>query len=317
MTLTLDEVIDRICPAACAACGAELPRPGEECGACGELPGLLRAEAAGQLAAPGALAAKQAELCRLEAEKLRDDWIGKLVQADGLVRLGQLQQAAAAAENELTAATARRDQTEAAVTGPAAAEIRAAGDLAAADTARRDFDLKLRKAQRHKRDVATIVEARRALELAGEEHTARQAALQAATSAREQAEAALAAADLDAGRALRLRDSAAWRLEHPAGTGLSMESMNALAVPVLAIAKTVAPLRLGRPADQFTPADVDGDDRVAFAVAVAAQLGMLTGVMSAERAAGIGAGRKQAEAEQAQRPKVMADAVFPPGVLPR
>jgi hypothetical protein len=147
ITLTVEEVIDRICAAECPACKAELPQPGVECAKCGELPEKLRAEVAEELAAPGALAAKRAELHRQEAE------------------------------------------------------------------------------------------------------------------------AALAAGD---------------------------EEVN-----------------------QFTRADVTGDNRIAFAVALAGQLGMLTGLMSAERAAGAAAGMAQAEAEQARRPRVLANTVFPPGVLPR
>jgi hypothetical protein len=315
--LTLEEVLDQICPKACGACGAGLPQPGAECPGCGELPALLRTEAAEQLAPPGALAVKQAELRRQEAERLRDAQIAALTEADQLVYLGQLQESAARAASGLTAAIARRDQAEAAVESPGRAETRAAGDLAAAVSAQQEFGLKLRKAERYKRDAATLVEARRKLELADDEVTARKAALAAATGAREQAEAALATADEEVGRLTRLRDGAAWRLAHPGEAGLSIKSMNALAVPVTAIANMIAPLRVGKPANQFTPQDLADDNRIAFVIGIAAQLGLLTGIISAEHTAGIRTGREQSEAEQARRPKVLGTTVFPPGSLPR
>jgi hypothetical protein len=317
MTFSVEEVLDRICPADCPACGAELPRPGVECAACGELPGLLRAEAAEQLAVPGALAAKAAGLHRREARRLLDAQIGELLEADRVVYIDQLQQAADQAGAALTAAIARRDQAEAGLKAPGAAEKRAADALAEAAGTQRDYDLQLRKDERYKRGTKTIVEARRKAELAGEEVVTRRSALTAATAAREEADRALSAAEAEAEQLTRARDHAAWRLAHPGNPALSIDSLNALAVPVLGIAKEVSALRLDRPAYQFTPADVNGDIRIAFAVAIAAQLGMLTGLMSAEHTAGIADGRKQAEAEHATRPKVLADRVFPPGVLPR
>ena len=88
--------------------------------------------------------------------------------------------------------------------------------------------------------------------------------------------------------------------------------MRALAAPVLAIAEAVAPLRLDRPAFQFTRADVVNDIRVAFALAIAGQLAELTGLRSAERVAGVSAGRKQAEAEQRNRPRRVGDVIVAP-----
>ena len=93
------------------------------------------------------------------------------------------------------------------------------------------------------------------------------------------------------------------RVASPRDPGLSMDSMRALAAPVLAIAEAVAPLRLDRPAFQFTRANVVNDIQVAFALAIAGQLAELTGLRSAEHVAGVSAGRKQAEAEQRNWPR--------------
>jgi hypothetical protein len=317
MLLSLEEVIDRICPGECPACSAELPQPGVECSQCGELPAKLRQEAAEELAVPGALAAKQAELLRAEAERLRDEQIAVLAEADRVLFLDQLRQHLDRAEADLTAALARRDQAEARVPGLEKAEQRAARDLAETTQVRGDYARLQQRAERYRQGTRAVVEARRRLELGDEEVAVKQAALAAATEARKQAEATLAAADEETGRLARLRDRAAWRLEHPEQTGLSMASMNMLAIPVLAIAQAVAPLRLGKPGNQFTLADVSQDDRVAFAVAVAGQLGALTGMSAAEHNAGAEAGRKQLAAEQAGQPRVLADLVLPPRVLPR
>ena len=80
MTLTMDEAVDLLCPKACTQCGERLPRPGEECAACGELPGLLRDEAAEQLARPGELARMQAEHHRDEAQRLLAEQVEQLLE---------------------------------------------------------------------------------------------------------------------------------------------------------------------------------------------------------------------------------------------
>jgi len=284
-TLTLDEVIDQVCPKFCGACAAELPRPGEECASCGELPSLLRREAAEQLAAPGELARKQAEHHRAEAKRLLGEQADELLAADQALYLDQLRQARDRAADELTAAVARRDQAEAALKTCRSAEARAGRERAEADGARQEFDLEARRAERYKKGTKAIVLARQAVALADDELAGKNTALTAAQDARRRAEDVFGAAAAEVTRLTAVRDAAEARVTRPGECGFSMENLKTLAAPVLAIAEAVAPLRLDRPAFQFTPADVMNDIRIAFAIATAGKLAELTGLRSAEHVA--------------------------------
>lgn len=182
--------------------------------------------------------------------------------------------------------------------------------MADAQRARGRFDLAARKAERQKRGAEAIVHARRNLELADEELARRRAEL---AVARERAEALHAEAGAEVQRLAAVRDHAGRRLDAEPQAAMSIETMNAIAEPVLAIAKEIAPLRLRRPMGQFTAEDVRGNDLVAFIMAIAGQLAALTGVTSAEHAAGVAAGREQAGAERDSRPRVAGDTVLAPG----
>jgi hypothetical protein len=303
MTLTMESAIDQVCDKVCTQCGQELPRPGEECAACGELPGLLRQEAAEQLARPGELARMQAEYHRQEAQRLLGEQVAQLLEADQVLHVDQLRQVLAGAEAELTAGIARRDQAEAALKEPRSKEARAARERDDAASARKDFELELRKTERYKRGAKAIVLARQALTLADEELAGKDAALAAAQGAARQVEGTFAAADAEVERLIAARDAAARRLASPGTAALSQESMEALGAPVMAIAREAFAVRMSRPPlHQFNLNDVLYDNRVSFALGMAKTLGLLTGTSAAEEASGERAGRKQAKAEQDARP---------------
>lgn len=302
MTLTMEEAIDGICPKWCSQCGEGLPRPGEECASCGELPGLLRDEAAEQLARPGELARMQAEHHRAEARRLLDEQVRQLMEADQVLHVDRLREAAARAGDELTAGIARRDQAEAGLKDPRRTEERAARDQADAAGARRDFELELRKAERYRKGAKVIVHARQALALAEEELAGKDAALASAQSAVRQAETLFAASEAEVRRLTAVRDAAARKLASPGTAVLSAESMEALAAPVVAIAREAFNVRMARPPlNQFTLEDVH-DNRVLFSLGLARTLGLLTGISAADEATGIREGREQAKREQDARP---------------
>ena len=96
---------------------------------------------------------------------------------------------------------------------------------------------------------------------------------------------------------------------------MSPATMQALDRPVVRVAAEVLPARMSRPANRFTTVNL-ADDRVAFAVGTAAELGILTGLLNAERVTGFRRGQEAAEAEQARRPRRIRDVVLAPGSQP-
>lgn len=90
MTAATEAVLDEVLASHCTACGTELPRPGTRC-ACGQIPAVVREEAAELLAQPGVMA-------RLEAEKLHKQAAVHLDQAQAAAAQADRQRAAAVLE---------------------------------------------------------------------------------------------------------------------------------------------------------------------------------------------------------------------------
>ena len=80
--LTMDEALDSLGAKFCGKCAAKLPVVGGQCPKCGALPAVTRTELAEALAEPGALAKAEADELRAEAERLRDEMMAKLREAD-------------------------------------------------------------------------------------------------------------------------------------------------------------------------------------------------------------------------------------------
>jgi len=267
-----------------------------------ELPRLLRQEAAEQLGQPGEFARMQAERHRQEAQRLLGEQVAQLLEADRMLYADQLRQARDRAGADLTAGIAWRDQADAALEEPRGTETRAAGERDDAEAARRDFELELKKCERYRKGTKAIVHARQALALADEELAGKNAALAVAQGARRLAEDAFAAADAEVRRLTAVRDSAVARMFGPGPSGLSADSLNELAAPLVSLAKDLFDLRMSRPEHRFTQADVLGGGPVAAGIGIATTLARLTGVSLIEFAQGADAGHAQARAEQDTRP---------------
>jgi hypothetical protein len=93
VTVTVEELLGELLPRFCEACGEGLPAPGEQCGTCGTLPQVTRAEAEQRLAQPGAVAAVRAAQLRQEVQRERERLRGLLRQADLTEHVARLEAA--------------------------------------------------------------------------------------------------------------------------------------------------------------------------------------------------------------------------------
>ena len=145
---------------------------------------------------------------------------------------------------------------------------------------------------------------RQALAFAGEELSAKDAALAVAHDTRQRAEDAFAAADTEVQRLTAVRDAADARMARPGPSRLSADSLMELAAPLVSLAKDLFELRMSRPEHWLTQADVLADEQVAFGISISKTLAALTGVSAIELAQGADAGHAQAKAERDAQPSL-------------
>jgi hypothetical protein len=234
--ITLDEAVDIVLDGACAACGAALPRPGEPCGTCGNLPPVTRPEATEALAAPGAVLAADAvrehgggdaaaAALRKQALERQKEASDLLTAADRAEHVAMLERKRRAAQDQLGAALAAQEQATAAAcaargTGRVALEfLRDAQEnhrlaAPAEETARRCRA----RAQAQSDALTTLQNAATVLNRAQAEDAAATAAVQAA-------EQALASAQAEVERREAGRDDAARRVQTPGRIPVSRERM--------------------------------------------------------------------------------------------
>lgn len=309
--MTQEETLDALGAKFCHACGMRLPSPGDQCAGCGALPTVTRAELAAALTAePGLPACKQAEALRGEAADLMAGAVGKLREADQVLHVDALSRAADYAQGVLEAAIGERKQAGVLLSQAEDAEAEAAGPLAEAYQVHQAAALAEEAARRLGRgpgaEAETLIRLNAAVDVLGRY----KAAAQATAEVRVAAEAVVAAADAKVAAAEAARDTAAAAAAEPGRARMTSHTMEVLASPVTVAALEVAPLRLGKPHNQFQPKDVLDDDRVAFVVGTFTELGMLTGLLAAEEMAGYRKGQEAAEAGARKRPRVIGNTVL-------
>ena len=127
--LTMDEALDSLGAKFCGECAAKLPVAGGQCPACGALPAVTRTELADALAEPGALAKAEAAERRAEAERLRDEMMAKLREADRVQHVSALRNARDRAQDALEDAHDRQRQADSALREAQKAEAAAAAPM--------------------------------------------------------------------------------------------------------------------------------------------------------------------------------------------
>jgi hypothetical protein len=195
MALTIDEVLDAWLPGMCRACSAALPRPGEQCLSCGELPAVTRPEAADRLTAePDALAVAEAEMIRAEAEELRKRMRARFLDADRVERASRLERARDAAETELAEARKTEKATAGTLNTAAAAARDAAAEYAEVEQAHLQAARDEEAARRLRKGPQQEIETRLKLDAATVVLQRYQGRRDSLAAAHEQAKAGLAAA---------------------------------------------------------------------------------------------------------------------------
>ena len=301
--LSLEDALEQLAQKHCGQCAARLPAAGQRCSKCGAVPFVTRHELAAQLAEPGALAQAEAGELRAEAARLRDEAVAKFREADRVLHLSSLRSARDRAQDALEDAHGRlRDAHEAAGHAGTA-------EAAAAEPAREAYEQHRKAAQdeeaarRFGLGPAAEAEAADKLTVRATVLARYQGPLQAAMTAKLEAEQAAAAAAETVQAAEEARDQAVRAHEHPAHIPLSGETVTGLATPLTRFS-------MG--------ADVDGTELTE----VERMLASLPGVAMAE-VSGVAAdqrnkarleGRKEAAEAEASRPRVVnANTVLAPG----
>ena len=319
MALTFDEALDTLGAKFCGACGNALDPPGSQCSGCGHLPAVTRPELAEILEAePGSPARIEADQLRAEAADLMEQVEDKLREADQVLHADGLARARDYAQGVLEAALGERKQAAAVLEQAADAEAVTAAPVADAYQNHQAALAAEEAARRMRHGAGAETEAAMRVEKAAAVLARYKEPARAAAEARKAAEEVLAVADAKVAAAEVVRDTAAAAVASPCRAPMSRETQQALARPVVRVAAELLPVRMSRPDHLFTPADL-ADDRVAFALGVAGELGMLTGLFTVERAAGYRSGHDAAEVEQDARPglrrgRSLDDAtIVPPG----
>jgi hypothetical protein len=215
MSLTLDDALDSLAAKFCGACGEGLPSPGDQCAACGALPVVTRTELAEALAEPGALAKAEAAELRAEAERLRDQMMARLREADRVMHLGSLRNARDRAQAALEDAHDRKRHAEGVLREAKRAVEVAAGPLHEAYELHHKAEQDEEAARRLGKGPAAEAEALDKLTARATILARYREPMQEAMAAQEAAEALAGTAAVDVKAAEEARDAAAWGCEHP------------------------------------------------------------------------------------------------------
>ena len=304
--LTMDEALDSLGAKYCGQCAGKLPVAGGQCPACGALPAVTRTELADALAEPGALAKAEAAERRAEAERLRDEMMAKLREADRVEHVSALRNARDRAQDALEDAHDRQRQADSALREAEKAEAAAAAPMREAYDLHRQAEQDEEAARRLGKGPAAEMETLGRLNAATAVLARYQAPLQEATAAKETAQALADDAEMDVQAAEEARDAAVWGCEHPGYIPLSGETTTIPAQPLTRFALGV---------------DLDGSpipvvDRMMAALPGWSQAMMVGLVREAENKARI-AERKAIADEEAKRPRVVnATTALAPGSVP-
>jgi len=127
--ITKTEAIAYLLPGLCASCGADLPAPGEPCGACGKIPEITRPELEQQLDSATAIASVEARVLEAEAEALFQAAMARWQEAAQVVHAARLQDQRDAAQAACDEHARAHRLLAAALTQAEKAEDRAAAEL--------------------------------------------------------------------------------------------------------------------------------------------------------------------------------------------
>ena len=311
MTLTLDEAIDVLCEAECRVCGEDLPRPGEQCLKCRELPaGMTRAEAAAELGEkPGRLAEIEAAQHRKRAGELREQWEAEHREADRILLAARLERSRDEAEGRLQSAVGDLKTAGARLGQARGAEATAIGAHAEAFNLRRDYALDVDKTVRFRHGTAAEIEARARLAVAETVLAERAQARDDAVTARVGAEETVAAVQAQITQREAERDQAAYVLANMAEAEMSPDTVRELAAPLSRLATFAGFSHQG-----WLPAgDAMSQDEIGLVMAMAYAVAGACGVLDAERKRARVLERKVIEDERAGRPQVHGATVVAPG----
>ena len=297
LMLTMDDALDSLGAKFCGQCAAKLPVAGDQCPTCGALPAVTRNELAEALAEPGALAKAEADELRAEAERLRDEMMAKLREADRVEHVSSLRNARDRAQDALEDAHERQRQADSALREAQKAEEAAAAPMREAYDLHRKAEQDEEAARRLGKGPAAEMEALGRLNAAATVLARYQAPLHEATAAKETAQALADDAVMGVQAAEEARDAAVWGYEHPGYIPLSGETVNIPAQPLTRFS-------LGLDLDNKT--ELSPVDRM-LAALPGWSMAVLAGlVKDAENKARI-AERKAIEEEEAKRPRVSRD----------
>lgn len=309
--LTMDEAIDALCESECRTCGEDLPQPGEQCPNCRELPGgMTRAEAAEALTQqPGKLAEIEAQQHRGKAAELRKQWEAEHREADRILLIAQLTRARDEAEGRLQSAVGDLKTAGARLEGTRGAETTAVAARAEAFNLRRDYDLDVSKAVRLRQGTRAEIEARARLTVAETVLTERTQARDAAVTAREQAEAALAGVQALVAERESERDQAAYVLANVGAPELSPDTVRELAAPLSALVTRAMFSRQG----YLPPGEAMNQDEIGLIVTMTYVIAGASGVLDSERAKARAQGKLAQQAEDGTKPVVHGATALAPG----
>ncbi len=304
MTLTMSQALDAQLNRHCCECAAELPVRGAQCGACGALPGVTRAELEESLSEPGQLTVIEARQLIEEGREFQQEARARFAEAQRLQAVAVAEADRAAAQGRLESALGELKHAEGALRKAEQAEADAAGPLHEAYENHRQAIRAEEAARRLRQGPAAETEALARLTAATDVLARYQAPAREATGRREAAETVVASAEAAVAAGEDARDRAVLAVEQLSDPGvrlvISPETGNLIAEPMMQMARKV-----------FWKQATENETLLVQAIALA--LAQLTGVamnigLQAEKAA-----MKRRDAEEAKKPRVSGATVLAPG----